>query len=533
MDDPHDYIVIGTGSAGSAIAGRLSESGRNRILVLEAGGSDKRLPIQMPAATYLKAIANPRYDWRYKAAPDPTRNGRADYMPRGKVLGGSSSINGMLYVRGQMEDFDDWAEAGCKGWSAEDVLPFYKRAECNENGASDHHGAEGPLAVSNIRERHPLSDAFLAACGNAGLRVVEDINLPPQDGIGYVQATQIRGQRCSSARAYLWPAMKRRNLTLETHAQATRILFEGRRAIGVEYRQRNETRIARGIRIIVCTGALASPQLLLLSGIGPAAQLAAMNIPVIADLPGVGENFHDHPGTHVSVQVNLPTYNMINKLHQHLFYGAQWLFTGTGPGTTPDTHIVGFTRSRPGLNRCDIQYHFTPAGYDLAEDGPVLFDIPAVTGYANVHRPASRGHIRLKSPDPLEQPEIQPNLFGDPGDLETLIAGAKILRGIFKTDPIAQHVIGEISPGDDVQSDEDWRAYAREASMGMYHPAGTCKMGVDPMAVVDERLAVHGVENLYVADASIMPVITSGNLNATCIMIGEKCADMLLARETA
>ncbi len=442
-----DYIVIGSGSAGSTIAGRLSEFGRNSVLILEAGESDKRLPIMMPAATYLKAIANPKFDWHYKAASDPTRNGRADYMPRGKVLGGSSSINGMCYVRGQPEDFDDWAESGCKGWSAADVLPYYKRSEGNENGASEFHGAEGPLTVSNIRERHPLSDAFLAAAGTAGLRVTQDINVPPHDGIGYIQVTQKNGWRCSAARAFLWPAIKRKNVKLVTHAHVRRVLFEGRQACGVEYTHGGNTLTAKARNaVVVCAGALSSPQLLMLSGIGPAAHLRDKGIDAIEDIPGVGQNFHDHPGTNISVEVTLPTYNMMKKLYQHLYYGAQWLFTGTGPGSTPDAHVIGFTRSNPQSNRCDLQYHFTPAGYDLTETGPTLFDIPAVTGYTNVHRPWSRGWIRLKTANPFDQPEIQPNLFEDSRDMDTLITGSRILRRIFQAEPMAQFVKRELIP---------------------------------------------------------------------------------------
>jgi choline dehydrogenase len=524
----YDYIVIGAGSAGSAVAGRLSESPGDSVLVLEAGGSDKRLPVLMPAATYLKAIANPVYDWRYKAAPDPTRHGRRDFMPRGKVLGGTSSINGMAYVRGQPEDFDDWAEAGCTGWSYKDVLPYYMKSEDNENGASAFHGAGGRLGVSNIRQRHELSDAFLAAAGHVGLRVTDDINLPPQDGIGYIQVTQRNGWRCNAARAFLWQARRRPNLRIATHAHVRRILFEGRRAVGVEYVRRGKTlRVMAGRAVILSAGALSSPQILMLSGVGPAAHLRDRGVEVVLDVPGVGRNFHDHPGASISVHVNRPTYNMMNTLGHHLLFGAQWLFTGTGPGTTPDAHVIGFTRSKPGANRCDIQYHFTPAGYDLAEDGPILFEQPVVTGYTNVHRPWSRGWIGLKSPDPFDQPEIQPNLFGDGRDLQALIDGSRILRRIFQAPPMAGFVENEMAPGRNVQSDDEWADYIRRSAMGIYHPAGTCKMGVDPMAVVDQRLAVRGAEHLYVADASIMPVIVSANLNASCIMIGEKCADML------
>lgn len=527
----YDYIVIGSGSSGSAVAGRLSEDSATTVLVLEAGGSDKRLPILMPAATYLKAIGNPKYDWRYKAAADPTRNGRKDYMPRGKVLGGSSSINGMCYVRGQREDFDDWAAQGCDGWSFDEILPYYKTSERNENGWSAFHGGSGPLAVSNIRDKHPISDAFLTAAGNVGFRVTDDINVPPQDGIGYIQATQKNGWRCSASRAYLWPATRRSNIDILTHARASKIVFDGRRASGVEY-MRNGRRHVVGARygVIVSAGAIASPQLLMLSGIGPANQLKKYGIDVILDAPGVGQNFHDHPGASISVEVNAKTYNMMNSLWQHLYLGCRWLLTGSGPGSTPDAHVIGFARSNDEIERSDLQFHFTPAGYDLAENGPILLDRPAVTAYANVQRPFSRGSISLQSGNYLDQPIIQPNLFGDQRDLKVLIAGLKKLRVIFEAQPISGFVVNELAPGDNVNNDNEWEAYIREAAMGIYHPAGTCKMGADDLSVVDSRLRVKGVENLFVADASIMPNIVSGNLNATCMVIGEKCADIIKAR---
>jgi choline dehydrogenase len=524
----YDYVVIGAGSAGCAVAGRLSEDGKSRVLVLEAGGSDRSVYIQMPAASYLRAIANPRFDWRYTAAPDPTRDGRRDYMPRGKVLGGTSSINGMIYLRGQREDFDDWEKLGNRGWGYDSVLPYFKRAERNENGEDDVHGAAGPLSVSNLRAHHPISQAFIEAGLSLGMPATKDHNRPPQQGIGYLQATQIFGRRCSAARAYLWPARRRKNLTVTTHARVKRILFEGARAVGVEVSRGEDLQTIRARKAVVLSaGAIASPHILMLSGIGPAEHLRQNGIAVIRDMPGVGQNFQDHPGTNHTAWVNQPTYNVQTRLDQVLLFGARWLLAGSGPGSTPDTHVLGFTKSRPDLDRCDIQYHFTPAGYDLSESGPVLFDRPAVTGLTNVHRPWSRGSISLSSADYRDHPVIQPNLLADERDIDTLVTGAQFLRRIFEAEPMKKYVIGEFKPGHEVQSLDEWRGYIRESTIGIYHPSGTCKMGHDAMAVVDDRLKVHGLDGLYVADASIMPVIVSANLNANCIMIGERCADFV------
>lgn len=526
----YDYIVIGAGSAGAAVAGRLAEDRNLTVAVFEAGGSDKYLNIQMPAASYLYAIANPRFDWRFKAQADPTRHDRKDYMPRGKVLGGSSSINGMIYLRGQPEDFDEWEALGNKNWGFPSVLPYFKKAEDNENGADEYHGVGGPLSVSNLRVKHPISDAFLQSALNAGMPHLKDLNRPPQNGIGFLQATQRNGRRCSAARAYLWPAMRQKNLDVLTNAHVRRILFKDKRAIGVEFERDGVMQIVTTRKAIVLSaGALASPQILMLSGVGPADHLKEMGITVEHALSGVGQNFQDHPGTNHTAWVNMPTYNVQTKLHHMLYFGAQWLFLGRGPGSTPDTHIVGFRKSRPDLARCDLQYHFTPVGYDLAENGPILFDRPAVTGLTNIHRPYSRGSISLKSANFKDQPRIQPNLFGDERDIDTLIIGSKFLREIFETDPVRRFVVGEANPGKEVRSDDEWRDYVRRSAIGIYHPAGTCKMGADPEAVVDDKLRVHGIDGLYVADASIMPTIVSGNLNANCIMIGERCADFIKA----
>lgn len=528
IDGVFDCIVVGSGSGGSAVAGRLVERGR-AVALLEAGGSDYRLPVMMPAATYLKAIGNPRYDWRYIAQADTTRGGRRDYMPRGKVLGGSSSINGMIYVRGQPEDFEDWAAQGCTGWGFKDVLPYYKRAEDNENGADEYHGVGGPLSVANLRVSHPLSEAFVQGCEAVGLPRMSDLNRPPQYGVGYLQATQRNGWRCSSYHAYIRPQHRKQNLLTVTQAHVTRILIENGAAVGVEFSSFGELQRLRARSVVLAAGALASPQILMLSGVGPAAHLKEHGIEVRRELPGVGRNLQDHAGTSHIVWTHISTYNVQSSpLHQAL-YLSWWLLLGRGPGSTPDAHVLAFARSNAQFERSDIQFHFTPAGYDLDEKGPVLFDKPAATALNNLHRPASRGFVELASRDPFVHPAIQPNLLSEEEDLSKLITGAKLLRQVFEAPPLKRFVRGEFKPGADVQTDDEWIAYVRESSIGIYHPAGTCKMGTGPEAVVDPTLKLRGLEGVYVADASIMPVIVSGNLNASCIMIGERCADFVQA----
>jgi choline dehydrogenase len=525
-----DFIVIGAGSTGSTIAARLSENGGRRVLALEAGGSDKRFAILMPAASFFFAITNPRYDWRYLAEADPTRNDRRDYMPRGKVLGGTSSINGTSYVRGKPSDYDEWAAAGCTGWDFESVLPYFKRSEDNENGSNRYHGVGGPLAVSNLRAPHKLSEDFLQSCVNAGLRRMADINVPPQEGVGYVPLTQRRGWRYSASRAYLWRAMRRANLEVATHAHVQRILFEGRRATGVEFQRGDKIERASASRaVILCAGAFGSPQLLMLSGVGPADHLREMGIAVVHDLPGVGRNMHDHPCISQTCWVNRATYNVQSGPLNALRHGALWLFFGMGPGASPVAQVAGFARCYPDRERPCVQYLFTPAGFTLSEKGPAMFDRPAITGLTNLYRTYSTGWVRLGSNDPHALAIVQPNLLGDERDVDALVAAGRFQRRIFETEPIARAILGEDKPGKEVRSDDEWRAFIRETAAGGYHPAGTCRMGVDALAVVDPSLKVRGLDGLYVADASIMPFLVSANPNATCIMIGEKAADLIQA----
>jgi choline dehydrogenase len=522
-----DFIVIGAGSAGCAVAARLTEDPATRVLLLEAGGEDKNRWIHIPLG-FGKTFADPSVNWCYETEPDPGAADRRVFWPRGKVLGGSSSINGMVYIRGQAEDFDHWRQLGNTGWSFDDVLPYFKRSEHQTRGADAWHGVGGPLCVSDVPDRHPICEAFIEAAMGLGFARNDDFNGAGQDGVGYHQTTTRNGRRCSTAVGYLRPAMTRSNLRVVTDALTERITFDGGRASGVVFRLDGEIRTARAAReVIVCGGAVNSPQLLMLSGIGPAAHLSALGIPVLHDLTGVGQSLQDHYSAPLKFKCTLPiTVNDVMQSNlKKLKAGLQYYAFKNGPlamGTSP---AALFARTRPELASADIKCSVSPFSADRPQDG--LHPWSGFTTIVYQLRPESRGRIELKSADPADPPAVYPNYLTAETDRRALVDGLKLLRRIMAAPQMQRLIASEFQPGPAVETDEQLLAYARQRGGTVYHPTSTCKMGVDPMAVVDPELRVHGIEGLRVADASIMPAVVSGNTNAASIMIGEKAADLV------
>ena len=523
-----DYVIVGAGSAGCVLANRLSADGRHSVLLLEAGPRDNNLWIHVPLG-YGKLFKEKTVNWMYQTEPEPGLNGRQVFQPRGKVLGGSSSINGLLYVRGQHEDYDRWRQHGNTGWGFDDVLPYFKKAEDQQRGADDYHGAGGPLPVSDMLHADPLSGAFINAAVEAGIPDNPDFNGATQEGAGWFQTTTRNGRRASTARSYLRPAKGRRNLHVETSALAQRILFEGRRAAGVEYRQNGALRTARARKeILISSGAYNSPQLLQLSGVGPAELLKSHGIDVVLDAPGVGNDLQDHMQVRIVMRCALPiTLNdILNHPGRRIMAGARYAAFRKGPLTIAAGTSGAFFKTDPRLASPDVQIHFLPFSTDKM--GEKLHPYSAFSASVCQVRPESRGTLRIKSADPMAAPEIRINYLATETDRTVNVEGLKILRRILAAPALKPYVVEESEPGAKVVSDEDLLAFCRQRGSTVYHPTSTCRMGNDPLAVVDQRLRLRGIEGLRVVDASVMPDLVSGNTNAPVIMIAEKASDMIL-----
>ncbi len=532
-----DYVIVGAGSAGCVLANRLTADGRHRVLLLEAGPSDWNPMIHIPVG-YATTLHNPSVNWLYETEADPETGGRTHVWPRGKVLGGSSSINGLIYVRGQLADYDNWAQLGATGWGAADVLPYFRRSEANERLDDELHGSDGPLNVSDATTHHPVSDAVIEAGVQAGLAFNDDVNGAVQDGISYFQLTVKNGRRWSAAMGYLRPAMKRSNLAVETEAQVAEILFDGKRATGVTFRQDGRMVTARAAReVIVAGGAVNSPQILEVNGIGDPAVLRAAGIEVRHALPGVGANLQDHyvVGSQYRLKPGTISVNELSRGWRLVAEAAKYAVARKGLLTLSAAHIQAYIRTRPGLSGPDVQFHILPATADVekqAETGKsVLEELPGLTIAPCQLRPESRGTVHAISADPFARPSIRPNYLSDPIDRQTIVEGLKFGDSLTAQDALKPWVESRIRPVAGPLSDADWLEYARAMGSTIYHPVGTCRMGQagDAGAVVDPAGRVHGIAGLRVVDASIMPRLVSGNTNAPTIMIAEKISDAILA----
>jgi choline dehydrogenase len=514
----YDFIIVGAGSAGCVLANRLTADGRRSVLLLEAGPRDTDFWIHVPLG-YGKLFARTDINWAYESEPEPALNARRIFTPRGKVLGGSSSINGLVYIRGQREDFDGW---GVDGWNFDALLPYFKKAEDYERGADAWHGVGGPLAVSDL-PRHELCEAFIASAHSIGIPRNDDFNGATQEGTGYYQATSRRGRRCSAATGYLRPAEKRTNLRIETHALVTRVFFDGSKATGVEFIQKGEKHQVSGNETILAGGAFNSPQLLQLSGIGPRALLERYGIPVLHDAPEVGGRLQDHFYARTFWRCNKKcTLNddMASWWRKALI-GSRYLLLKDGPLTVSAGHAAAFVRTRPDVARPDAQIYFI--NFSTAQRGGVLHSHSGFTCSVSQLQVESRGSVHIKSADPASPPAIRYNYLATENDRRVMVEGLKLVRRIVEAPPMRGYVSGEYLPGDAVQSDDEWLAYCRERGETVFHPTSTCSIGT----VVDEKLRVKGVHNLRVVDASVMPSVPSGNINAAVIAVAEKAADLI------
>src|SRR5579871_242015 len=523
-----DYIVIGAGSAGCVLANRLTADGKSSVLLLEAGPEDKHMWIHIPLG-YGRLFKEKTVNWMYQTEPEPGLNGRSVFQPRGKVLGGSSSINGLLYVRGQHEDYDRWRQHGNLGWGYDDVLPYFKKAEDQTRGGDDYHGTGGPLPVSDWRHADPLSEAFVDAAVQVGIPRNPDFNGVTQEGAGFFQTTTRGGRRASVAVAYLNPAKSRRNLHVETSALAERVLFEGRRAVAVRYSSAGVARTARARKeILVCGGAYNSPQLLQLSGVGPAELLRQHGIEVVLDAPGVGHDLQDQIQVRVVMRCSqaITLNDIVNNPFRKVMTGLRYAAFRTGPLTIAAGTSGAFFKTNPRLATPDVQIHFLPFSTDKM--GEKLHPFSGFTATVCQLRPESRGSLKIRSADPAVPPEIRINYLATETDRAAFVDGIRILRKILAAPALKAYCSGEVYPGSDKTSDADLLDFCRKTGSTVYHPTSTCRMGNDPLAVVDQRLRVRGIEGLRVVDASVMPDLMSGNTNAPTIMIAEKASDMIL-----
>ena len=517
----YDYIIVGAGSAGCVLANRLSEDASSRVLLLEAGGPDDKQEVAIPVA--FSKMYKTEVDWAYETAPQANLANRQLFWPRGKMLGGSSSINAMIYQRGHRNDYERWAELGNEEWGYDDVMPYFRKSQNQERGQSAYHATGGPLNVADLRTVNPLTKAFVEAGAQAGLPRNNDFNDGSQEGVGVYQVTQTKGKRHSAAFGYLKPAMERANLTVETHAHVTKVLFDGKRCVGVAYKQDGVGREAQCRReVILSGGAINSPQLLLLSGVGPAAHLQAHGIDVVMDLPGVGQNLQDHLAVAVTYECKKKVSLASAETPINL---AKFLLAGKGMLTSNVGEAGGFIKLNPDSPVPELQYHFAPVYFlDHGFSNPEGHGFTIAPTLVHVK---SRGYIELRSAEPLDYPLIQPNYLEHEDDMHVLVEGVKLARKIAASPAFAKYRGPENTPGSLVYSDDDIRTFIRENVETLYHPVGTCKMGVDPEAVVNPQLQVHGVEGLRVVDASIMPTLINANTNAPTMMIAEKAADMI------